>query len=88
MASLNPLDYHPAEIAKALVAFVTSVITVLGLLAATLSTGGLASAGAWVAGVAAVLAPILVFLKRAQLMAGLFDGEESGGAHRSDPAGD
>jgi hypothetical protein len=63
-ASLNPLDYHPAQIAKALVALSTSAIAILGLLASALATGGLAQAGAWVGGVAAALTPVLVFLKR------------------------
>lgn len=89
MASINPFDYRPAEIAKSLVALLTSVIALGGVLAATLTTGGLADAGAWVAGIAVFLTPIVVFLKRAALVADLLDGgEDAGGAHRSTPAGD
>ncbi len=65
-ASLNPLAYHPAQIAKALIAFLTSMIALLGLLAATLATGGLATAGAWIGGAAAVLTGPLVFLQKVQ----------------------
>lgn len=88
MASLNPLDYHPAQIAKALVALLTSVISVLGVLAATLATGGLAQAGGWVAGAAAVLTPILVFLKKAEPVISVLDGEDAGGADQASTAGD
>lgn len=77
-ASLNPFDYHPAQIAKALVALLTSVVTVLGLLAAALASGGLADAGLWVAGIAAAIAPIVVFLKRAQTLMDVFDPGNEG----------
>lgn len=73
MASMNPLDYHPAQLAKAIAAALTSIVAVLGTIAAALASGGLADAGLWVAGVAAALTPIVVFLKRAQPLADLFD---------------
>lgn len=72
-ASLNPLTYHPAQVAKALVALLTSVIGFLGLLASVLATGGLSSAGAWIAGVAVFLTPILVFLKKAEKVVDVVD---------------
>ncbi|AHH20865.1 hypothetical protein NONO_c60890 [Nocardia nova SH22a] len=68
-ASLNPFAYKPAQIAKALVATVTAVIALAGLLANALTTGGLASAGGWVGGVAIVLGPVLVFLQRMEKVA-------------------
>ncbi|WP_280448480.1 hypothetical protein [Nocardia brasiliensis] len=71
--SLNPLNYRPAQIAKALVALLTSLIALLGTLAAALSSGGLADAGLWVAGVAAFLTPIVVFLKKAEPLFGMLD---------------
>ncbi|WP_305780000.1 hypothetical protein [Nocardia nova] len=78
--SLNPFAYHPAQVAKALVALLTSSIALLGTLAAALSSGGLADAGLWVAGIAAALTPIAVFLKRAQDVIGVFDrGAANGG---------
>lgn len=64
--SLNPFAYRPAEIAKALAALLTAAITVLGLIAMALTTGGLSTAAAWIAGIAAALTPPLVFLKRAE----------------------
>jgi hypothetical protein len=73
-ASLNPLDYRPAQIAKALVALLTSGVTILGVLAAALASGGLADAGVWVAGIAAALTGPLVFLKRAAPLIDMFDG--------------
>lgn len=72
--SLNPLDYRPAQIAKALVALLTSMIVLMGTLAAALTSGGLADAGLWVAGVAAFLTPIAVFLKKAEPLFGMLDG--------------
>lgn len=75
--SLNPLDYRPAQIAKALAALLTSVTALLGTLAAALSSGGLADAGLWVAGVAAALTPIVVFLQRAEPVIELFDGGDA-----------
>lgn len=80
---MNPLDYHPAQIAKALVALLTSTITILGVVAAALADGGLGDAGLWVAGVAAFLVTPLVFLKRAAPVIDLFDrrsGEAPDGA--------
>lgn len=73
MASLNPLAYHPAQIAKTIVALLTSTIAILGVLAGALATGGLAAAGAWVAGIAAALTPVLVFLKRAEPVIDIVD---------------
>ncbi|MCM6778022.1 hypothetical protein NDR87_30995 [Nocardia sp. CDC159] len=66
MGSLNPFDYEPAQIAKALVAALTAVVGLLGLLASTFSDGPLDVAGQWAAAAALFLTPILVFLKRAQ----------------------
>lgn len=71
--SRNPFAYHPAQIAKALVALLTSVIGLLGIVSASLSTGGLATASSWVAGVAVALTAPLVFLKRAEQVADIID---------------
>ncbi|WP_405490497.1 hypothetical protein [Nocardia sp. NBC_00511] len=73
--SLNPLDYRPAEIAKALVALLTSAISVLGLVAADLTTGGLSTAASWVAGIAAALTAPLVFLKKAEVITDVLGGD-------------
>lgn len=80
--SLNPLDYKPAQIAKSLIALLTSVIALAGVLAAALADGGLAAAGGWVAGVAVALTPILVFLQKVQPWMNLLGGGETEGADR------
>jgi hypothetical protein len=64
-ASLNPLAYKPAQLAKAFVALTTAAIAILTLIASDLSTGGLSTAAGWVSGIAMALTPVLVFLKRA-----------------------
>jgi hypothetical protein len=66
---MNPLHYKPSQIAKALVALLTSSIAFLGLLAIVGSTsniGTLATVGAWAVGAAAFLTPVLVFIKKAE----------------------
>lgn len=72
-ASLNPFAYKPAQIAKALVAFVTAVIALAGLIASALTTGGLSTAAGWVGGVAIALSPVLVFLQRMERAIEPFD---------------
>ncbi|WP_280393029.1 hypothetical protein [Nocardia wallacei] len=74
MASLNPLDYKPSQIAKALIAALSSAIALVGVLAMALTDGGLATAGGWVAGVAVFLTPILVFLQKVQPWLAMLDG--------------
>lgn len=86
-ASLNPLDYHPAQIAKALVALLTSVLGFLGLAASVFADGGLVTAGHWATAAALFLAPILVFMQKAQSVIDVVDGEDAGGADRT-AAGD
>lgn len=66
MDSLNPFDYTPAQIAKALVAGLTALVGLLGLIVATFTDGPLDAVGHWAAAAALFLTPILVFLKRAQ----------------------
>lgn len=73
MASLNPLSYHPAQIAKALVALLTSLIGLLGVAASVFADGGLATAGQWATAAALFLAPVLVFLQKAQPLFDMFD---------------
>ncbi|WP_228002131.1 hypothetical protein [Nocardia australiensis] len=80
MNSLNPLKYHPAQLAKSIAALLTSVVAFLGLLAASLSDGGLATAGGWVAGVAVVLTPIAVFATKMAPLLGMFAGADELGA--------
>lgn len=65
MSALNPLSYKPAQIAKALIAALTSVIALAGLAAATFSDGALATVGVWATAVAVFLTPFLVFLQKA-----------------------
>lgn len=72
-ASLNPFAYKPAQVAKAAVALVTAVIAVATLVASDLTTGGLSTAAGWVSGVAIVLTPVLVFLKKAQSVIDVVD---------------
>lgn len=78
MASLNPLDYRPAQVAKALVALLTSVIGLLGVATSVFATGGLAAVGHWATAAALFLAPVLVFLQKAESVAEILD--EPGGA--------
>lgn len=72
--SANPLKYRPAQIAKTLVAVLTSVVALLGLAAAEFADGPLATVGGWAAAAAVFLTPILVFLKRAQPWTEILDG--------------
>lgn len=77
MASLNPLSYHPAQIAKALVALLTSLIGLLGVAASVFADGGLATAGQWATAAALFLAPILVFLQKAQPLIQVLDRSDA-----------
>ncbi|MBF6374450.1 hypothetical protein [Nocardia farcinica] len=73
MTSLNPLRYKPSQIAKALIAALTSIVGLLGLAASTFADGALATVGQWAAAAALFLAPILVFLKKAEPWIGMLD---------------
>lgn len=73
MASKNPFDYKPAQVAKALVALLTSTIGLLGVAASVAATGDLEAVGHWATAAALALTPILVFLKRAQSVADIMD---------------
>lgn len=72
--SWNPLNYNAGQLAKAIAAFLTSTVAMLGVLAATLSDGGLATAGGWVAGAAVALTPIAVFATKMAPLFGMFGG--------------
>lgn len=72
-AALNPFNYRPSQIAKALIALLTSVIGGLGLAAAVFTEGPLAVLGQWAIAAALFLAPILVFVKRAEPLFGMLD---------------
>lgn len=63
--SYNPLKYTPAQLAKALVVLLTSVVTILGLIATSFDSGPLQSVGTWAIGAGAVLAPIAAFVTKA-----------------------
>ena len=71
--SWNPFVYKPAQLAKAIAALLTSIVAFLGVLAASLSDGGLATAGEWVAGAAVALTPIAVFATKMAPLLGMFD---------------
>ena len=71
---MNPMKYRPAQIAKALIAALTSVMALLGLAAATFGEGTLATVGTWATAAFVFLTPILVFLKRAEPWIGILDG--------------
>lgn len=79
MASLNPFDYRPAQIAKALIAGLTGVIGLLGLAANTFGDGAFATVGGWAAAAALFLTPILVFLQKAQPWINVLDNLTGGG---------
>jgi hypothetical protein len=68
-ASLNPFAYKPAQVAKAIVALLTAVIALAGLIASALTTGGLSTAASWVGYVAIALGPILVFAQKMEKVA-------------------
>jgi hypothetical protein len=70
--SWNPFNYKLGQLAKAIAALLTSTVAFLGVLAATLSDGGLATAGGWVAGAAVALTPIAVFATRMAPLLGMF----------------
>lgn len=78
--SWNPLDYKPAQLAKSIAALLTSVVAFLGLLAASLADGGLATAGTWVGSVALFLTPIAVFAVKMAPLLGAFGGSSELGA--------
>ncbi|MFI6368718.1 hypothetical protein ACIBG0_39055 [Nocardia sp. NPDC050630] len=70
---MNPFKYSPGQIAKALIAALTSVIALLGLAAATFGDGTFATIGTWATAAAVFLTPILVFLKKAEPWFGMLD---------------
>ncbi|MEV0247977.1 hypothetical protein AB0H76_15395 [Nocardia sp. NPDC050712] len=86
MNSKNPFQYRPSQIAKALIALLTSIVALLGLAATTFADGTFATVGGWAAAAAIFLTPILVFLQKATPWMDLLDrmipqaGEGSGGA--------
>jgi hypothetical protein len=75
---MNPLKYRPAQIAKAIVAALTSVVALLGLAAATFAEGPLATVGGYAAAAAIFLTPIVVFLKKAEPWIDMLDGRIPG----------
>lgn len=75
MNSLNPLKYRPAQVAKSLIAVLTGVVGLCGLLAAELADGPLSTIGGWAAAAALFLTPILVFLQKAKPWMDLLDGQ-------------
>lgn len=77
-ASLNPLDYHPAEIAKTIAAALTATVGLLGLVAATFTTGPLATVGSWATAAALFLVPVVVFIKKTEPWIGMLDGLRAG----------
>ena len=74
MNTLNPLQYKPSQIAKALIAGLGSIVGLLGLAASTFAEGALATVGQWATAAALFLIPILVFLKKAEPWIGMLDG--------------
>ena len=72
-AALNPFNYRAAQIAKALVALLTSTLGFLGLAAAVFTEGPLVVFGQWAIAAALFLTPILVFIKRAEPLFGMLD---------------
>lgn len=64
--SLNPLDYSPKQIFKALVAGGVSACILLSLLGQSFTDGPLKDVGLWAIAIFAVLNPIIVFLKKAE----------------------
>jgi hypothetical protein len=80
---MNPLDYSPAQIAKAIIAGLTATVGLLGMAAGTFTDGPLSAVGHWAAAVALFLVPILVFVQKAAPVIDLFNrrgGEDSAGA--------
>lgn len=71
--SFNPFAYHPAQIAKALVAVPVSIIGLAGVIASVASTGDLSVIGHGATAVALFLAPIVVFLTKAERIADVLD---------------
>lgn len=84
MASMNPLDYKPAQIAKALVSALTGSIGLLGLAALAFTDGPLAAVGGWATAAALFLTPVLVFLQKAQPWIDMLDGSTPRAASESD----
>lgn len=72
---MNPLKYRPGQIAKSLVAVLTGVVGLLGLVAAEFAEPPLATIGGWATAAALFLTPILVFLKKVEPWIGLIDGQ-------------
>lgn len=73
MSTLNPLKYRPGQVAKALIATLTGVIGLCGLIAAEFADGPLATVGGWAAAAALFLTPIAVFLKKAEPWIGMIE---------------
>ena len=63
---MNPFSYRAREVAKALVALLSSVIALLGLAAVLFADGPLSDIGTFAAAAAMALNPYLVFAKRAE----------------------
>jgi predicted cation transporter len=63
---VNPLKYHPAQIAKAIVAALSCTVILAGLAANLSATGPLHMVGSWAIGAGAVLTPVLVFMQKAE----------------------
>ncbi len=84
MASLNPLDYKPAQIAKSLISTLTGIVGLLGLAALAFTDGPLSAVGGWATAAALFLTPILVFLQKAQPWMDMLGGSTPGAASESD----
>jgi hypothetical protein len=70
---VNPFKYKPSQIAKAIIAALSSVVALAGLAAAEFTEGPLSTFGGYAAAVAIFLTPILVFLQKAEPWAGMLD---------------
>lgn len=83
MAEITVRGFTLPQIAKAVVAALTSAVALLGLAAVVFTEGPLSVVGGWAAAASLVLAPVLVFLKRAEPIVG---GLGYVGEHRADEA--
>jgi hypothetical protein len=70
--SYNPMNYTPAQLAKALVTLLTSIVAMLGLIAVSFADGPLAAVGGWATAASLVVAPIAVFVTKAAPIIGRF----------------
>lgn len=78
--SLNPLNYKPSQIAKAIVAALGAVVGLLGWAAATFTDGSLAAVGQWATAASLIAIPILVFFKKVEPWMNMLDGRTAFGS--------